>query len=56
MFQSQNKENTLSEAETKFLEALKQNEDATAGLKLREEYPFLRERIYSTRTESFSDW
>lgn len=40
---SERKENTLSEAETKFLEALKGNEDATAGLKLREEYPFLRE-------------
>ena len=40
---SEQKENTLSEAETKFLEALKGNEDATAGLKLREEYPFLRE-------------
>lgn len=40
---SERKENTLSEAETKFLEALKENEDATAGLKLREEYPFLRE-------------
>lgn len=40
---SEQKENTLSEAETKFLEALKQNEDATAGLKLRDEYPFLRE-------------
>lgn len=36
-------ETELSEQETKFLEALKQNEDATAGLKLREEYPFLRE-------------
>lgn len=40
---SERKENTLSEAETKFLEALKGNEDTTAGLKLREEYPFLRE-------------
>lgn len=40
---SERKENSLSEAETKFLEALKGNEDATAGLKLREEYPFLRE-------------
>ena len=40
---SERKENTLSEAETKFLEALKGNEDATAGLKLRDEYPFLRE-------------
>ena len=40
---SEQKENTLSEAETKFFEALKQNEDATAGLKLRDEYPFLRE-------------
>lgn len=40
---SERKENTLSEAETKFLEALKGNEDATAGLKLREEYSFLRE-------------
>ena len=36
-------ETELSEQETKFLEALKQNEDATAGLKLRDEYPFLRE-------------
>ena len=36
-------ETELSEQETKFLEALKGNEDATAGLKLREEYPFLRE-------------
>ena len=36
-------ETQLSEQETKFLEALKGNEDATAGLKLREEYPFLRE-------------
>ena len=36
-------ETELSEQEAKFLEALKQNEDATAGLKLREEYPFLRE-------------
>ena len=40
---SERKENTLSEAETKFLEALKQNEDATESLKLRIEYPFLRE-------------
>lgn len=40
---SERKENTLSEAETKFFEALKANEDATAGLKLRDEYPFLRE-------------
>ena len=36
-------ETELSEQETKFLEALKGNEDATAGLKLRDEYPFLRE-------------
>ena len=36
-------ETELSEQEAKFLEALKQNEDATAGLKLRDEYPFLRE-------------
>ena len=36
-------ETELSEQEAKFLEALKGNEDATAGLKLREEYPFLRE-------------
>ena len=36
-------ETELSEQETKFLEALKQNEDAAAGLKLRDEYPFLRE-------------
>ena len=41
--QAKEPEIKLSEAETKFLEALKQNEDATAGLKLREEYPFLRE-------------
>ena len=40
---SKEPETELSEQETKFLEALKQNEDATAGLKLREEYPFLRE-------------
>ena len=36
-------ETELSEQEAKFLEALKGNEDATAGLKLRDEYPFLRE-------------
>ncbi len=36
-------ETQLSEQETKFLEALKQNEDATESLKLRIEYPFLRE-------------
>lgn len=36
-------ETELSEQETKFFEALKANEDATAGLKLRDEYPFLRE-------------
>lgn len=36
-------EKAQKEKEEKFLEALKQNEDATAGLKLREEYPFLRE-------------
>lgn len=41
--QAKEPEIKLSEAETKFLEALKGNEDATAGLKLREEYPFLRE-------------
>lgn len=41
--QAKEPEIKLSEAETKFLEALKENEDATAGLKLREEYPFLRE-------------
>ena len=41
--QAKEPEIKLSEAETKFLEALKQNEDATAGLKLRDEYPFLRE-------------
>lgn len=41
--QAKEPEIKLTEAETKFLEALKQNEDATAGLKLREEYPFLRE-------------
>ena len=40
---SKEPETELSEQETKFLEALKQNEDATAGLKLRDEYPFLRE-------------
>ena len=40
---SKEPETELSEQEAKFLEALKQNEDATAGLKLREEYPFLRE-------------
>ena len=40
---SKEPETELSEQETKFLEALKGNEDATAGLKLREEYPFLRE-------------
>lgn len=36
-------EKAQKEKEEKFLEALKGNEDATAGLKLREEYPFLRE-------------
>ena len=36
-------ETELSEQEAKFLEALKQNEDATESLKLRIEYPFLRE-------------
>lgn len=41
--QAKEPEIKLSEVETKFLEALKENEDATAGLKLREEYPFLRE-------------
>ena len=41
--QTKEPEIKLTEAETKFLEALKGNEDATAGLKLREEYPFLRE-------------
>ena len=40
---SKEPETELSEQEAKFLEALKQNEDATAGLKLRDEYPFLRE-------------
>lgn len=41
--QAKEPEIKLSEAETKFLEALKQNEDATESLKLRIEYPFLRE-------------
>ena len=41
--QAKEPEIKLTEAETKFLEALKGNEDATAGLKLRDEYPFLRE-------------
>lgn len=36
-------EKAQKEKEEKFLEALKQNEDAIAGLKLREEYPFLRD-------------
>ena len=36
-------ETELSEQETKFLEALKQNEDATESLKIRIEYNFLRE-------------
>ena len=40
---SKEPETELSEQETKFLEALKQNEDATESLKLRIEYPFLRE-------------
>ena len=40
---SKEPETQLSEQETKFFEALKANEDATAGLKLRDEYPFLRE-------------
>ena len=40
---SKEPETELSEQETKFFEALKANEDATAGLKLRDEYPFLRE-------------
>ena len=40
---SKETETQLSEQETKFLEALKQNEDATESLKLRIEYPFLRE-------------
>ena len=40
---SKEPETQLSEQETKFLEALKQNEDATESLKLRIEYPFLRE-------------
>lgn len=36
-------EKAQKEKEENFIEALKQNEDATAGLKLRDEYPFLRD-------------
>ena len=54
-------ETELSEQEAKFLEALKGNEDATAGLKLRDEYPFLREEstpqeLKALVTEKITAW